>query len=384
MENKYFTVVYREDMNDIFRRANIVATYNAVKENNEGRYVPTEIYLLGFDFATLKMIKEARINIEYVDNEKNGYYIAKGRLTDKNEKVDIDKVIKAECDKSNGYIEQARIRDGQLMLDKDVKVAPYKAVNTLPLPNAKSMIAYDKDVDLVIPFRLRVVKGNGDGKLPVFIYLHDEKSKGKDNILPMIEAKEFLSSLKKGNKEGYIAVIPNTIESFGSRKKIDGNRVIIENALNKLMPEIIEYLVSNCNADDKRIYIVGTGWGAKNALNEIYTHKGMYAGGVIAFGTDRFDDMSAFAGTPLIIVSAEDDDKYYKEDIESFADGVKALGGDVYYADFRKAEHKVYRYFYKEGSFVRWLLSHTAEDKTASEDNECDDINNDICESEGD
>lgn len=41
MEHKYFAAVYEDDMNDVLRKADVIATYDAVREDKDGKYSNT-------------------------------------------------------------------------------------------------------------------------------------------------------------------------------------------------------------------------------------------------------------------------------------------------------------------------------------------------------
>ncbi len=260
MEHKYFAAVYEDDMNDVLRKADVIATYDAVREDKDGKYSNTVMYHLGFDFHLLKEIRDARINLEYTNDDGDGYYINSGKLTDKNVKVDLSAFIKGELQRSKAFSKAMALRDKFADMSGERGVLDYKSDIPVPLIGFKSKVAYDKNIDLVLPFRERVVK-TSDSRLPIIVYLHDEKAFGMNNIAQMPEAGYMLDAIKKSKRE-HIAIVPHALVPFGTRTD-DG---IKANAMTKLLDETLDYAVAKLGGDKNKIYIVGTGIGAVGAI----------------------------------------------------------------------------------------------------------------------
>lgn len=377
MEHKYFAVIYEDDMNDVLRKADVIATYDAVREDNEGKYSNTVIYHLGFDFHLLKALRDARIDLEYTNDDGDGYYINSGKLTDKNVKVDLAAFIKEELQRSKAFSKAMALRDKLADINGERGIVDYKSDIPIPLIGFKSKIAYDKNVDLVLPFRERVVK-TSDSRLPIIVYLHDEKSLGMNNISQMPEAGYMLDALKKSKKE-HIAIVPHALVPFGRR--IDSG--VKANALTKLLDEILDYAIAKLGGDKNKIYIVGTGIGAVGAIRVLTLYPKRYAGAIFAFGIEGMDDTSHLKDISIEAVAAENDEKYLQEDFEDFVEEAKENGIDVYYTVFANADRKIYKNYYKEGGFVsRLFKEEQAEESVQSDSIEDQDKSDTVIDSE--
>ncbi len=354
MEHKYFAAVYEDDMNDVLRKADVIATYDAVREDKDGKYSNTVMYHLGFDFHLLKEIRDARINLDYTNDDGDGYYINSGKLTDKNVKVDLSAFIKGELQRSKAFSKAMALRDKFADMSGERGVLDYKSDIPVPLIGFKSKVAYDKNIDLVLPFRERVVK-TSDSRLPIIVYLHDEKAFGMNNIAQMPEAGYMLDAIKKSKRE-HIAIVPHALVPFGTRTD-DG---IKANAMTKLLDETLDYAVAKLGGDKNKIYIVGTGIGAVGAIRALTVEPKRYAGAVLAFGIEEAANISAFKDMNIEVVAADNDDKYLQDDFEDFVAEAKENGVDIRYTVFENSDHKAYKNYYKDGGFISRLLGDDA------------------------
>ena len=350
MDNKYIAVVYDDEMSDILKKADILGTYQGMKANSEGRYVEMDYYQVGFDYATWKQLRDAKVSMHYIDREGNAFEFVQGRCNNLNTKVKItDIVAKAEA-RANLFREQLALKDKYATDTKGIVEFKEKKTNAVNNKKAKSLVAYDTNSDLVMPFREIV---NGVGDLPIFIYLHDKKSRSADNTTVLLkECKSLLQALKASG-EGYILVVPNVVTSYGMMTREEGRKVQKASCLDNLLRDIIDHEIADNGGDKNRVYIMGMGTGVADALCELNVNNERYAGAMLAFGEGWYPrNIDILKDVQFEIVSASDDYDVDEELVAAMAGDIESIGASVHYNAMEGTRPDALKALYKDKSWL--------------------------------
>ena len=163
---------------------------------------------------------------------------------------------------------------------------------------------------------------NGEGGVPIIIYLHGRHASGSDNLRQINQAavRNITSYIKENNLK-VIFLVPQCPEDHGWVKHRER-----EGYLDKV-EALVAYYVSQEKVDTSRIYLCGSSMGAVGAWGLIKDNPGLFAAAIIASGQAIDASPSDFTRIPLYVTVGSDERS--TDALQWFTNQIDREGGNV-------------------------------------------------------
>ena len=211
----------------------------------------------------------------------------------------------------------------------------------------KKFSYFDVDAGVEIPFRMKECKG--EGKKPLFIYLHGAGCLGNDNM------KQFAEFCTVGIdiKEDCFVLLPQC-------DNLTCDNLSTINVFAKALRRLVGQLEETYPIDADRIYVTGISHGGACTWYSLYDNPGFYAAAIPLMGyfpdgdSDTFD-VDAFKGAKIWAGHAKDDDVVPSDSDVKVCGRLKDVC-DVRLSLYQKGGHKMMKKFYAGEKWQEWLF----------------------------
>lgn len=237
-------------------------------------------------------------------------------------------------------------------ITEKIKIKSLKSdiIEKFSFSSYKPYVYYDKDTEIAFKFRLK--RSESDNQ-PLVVFMAGGGCHGYDNFKPMYEYYTHIHRQLK--KYDCSVLIPQSPCSSNFIKPTFSDYI-------EAVKNLSELVVKDVNADEKRIYLIGTSYGGCCTWNMIYNSPDYFACGIPVMGTLLGGvnlaeaDFERFRTTPLWIAhSADDDNVPIKSDDFCYGE-LKKIGIDVKYTRWDKYGHKMCNKFYKSEPWAEWMF----------------------------
>lgn len=184
---------------------------------------------------------------------------------------------------------------------------------------------------------------------PLIIFLHGRSLCGND--LNRVKRYGTINAIEKGQEiDAYVVAPQNPGESWKPSKVMD----------------VVDYVCSNYNIDENRIYVLGMSLGGYGAIDLAATYPDRVAAAIGMCGGASVKDLSGLSQTPLWIIHGTADSAVPVSQSDKVAAAVKAAQADginrLKYDRVPGMNHsRPARVFYRSDVYD-WLMSHSLDD----------------------
>ena len=208
-----------------------------------------------------------------------------------------------------------------------------------------------------------------DKKLPLVLFMHDNGSRGNDNVTQLVTA-GAISLVPLLNYEPAIVVAPQCIEESAwiLPGKYPGNPDYSlsegKSPYLQAATELLDHIVATENVDATRLYVAGSSNGAGATWDFIVRHPGKFAAAIPVAGcgdgskTDGLGEL--IAQTPVWTFHGDADATLDISGTRALADAAQAAGAkDFTFTEIPGANHgTVWRIAASTPGFAEWMFSH--------------------------
>lgn len=197
-------------------------------------------------------------------------------------------------------------------------------------------------------------KLQGQGKLPVILFLHGIGQRGEGGFVPDKGAAGTFT-------RGYLEQVPAIILLPQCRK----DRYWSDPEMTRLVTASLEQTITEFNADRGRLYLTGVSMGGYGAWTMAAENPGKFAaivsicGGSPLQGGDRFTPIARRVGkTPVWVFHGEDDKVVPVGESRRMVEALKAISGNqVRYSEYKGVGHNVWLKALAEAELLPWILA---------------------------
>jgi hypothetical protein len=354
-------LMFIEESFAIFDSAKNNCSVNLLYSNNYGGEPSC---LIEFEKQDVEQVIE-NLNFElrdtyFITDLKNNLYILKKDGIEKtNQKIDILKLYKKSV---RAYEKSDKIRKKEYL---KYKGTPDRIVSNNPsllFPSFRRCKYFSEKDGFCHRFRLHTPSSKG--KQPILIFLDGAGSPGYDNSKQMFNFMNLYRNMKKENIDCYvIAPQLSPVESYNSDE------------FSGFLTDIIKHIdKENGNVDFSRIYLAGISYGGHGVIYETLRKPDVYAGAVEAvgwiytdngqqvnyekYGKDRYhsplneDCYKDISKTPFWFACSHIELAHTMQ----LYNNLKRLGADVKFTRNDKKGHLMFKNFYKNESWAKWLF----------------------------
>lgn len=182
-------------------------------------------------------------------------------------------------------------------------------------------------------------------KWPLILFLHGSGEKG-DNI----------ELVKKYG-------IPNIVENIPGFNFIvvspqcpfDTKWVFQPDALN----EFLDYIISTCNVDVKRVYLTGLSLGGHGTWRLAAEHPEKFAAIAPVCGHHYLEGIQSIKNLPVWLFHGAKDSVVSVKESEEMVDALKNLGCDIKFTIYPELDHNSWTETYNNMELYEWFLKHS-------------------------
>jgi predicted peptidase len=197
-------------------------------------------------------------------------------------------------------------------------------------------------------------KLQGQGKLPVILFLHGIGQRGEGGFVPDKGAAATLT-------KGYLEQVPAIILLPQCRK----DRYWSDPEMTRLVTASLDQTVTEFNADRGRLYLTAVSMGGYGAWTMAAENPGKFAaivsicGGSPLQSGDRFTPIAQRVGkTPVWVFHGEDDKVVPVSESRQMVEALKAINGNqVRYSEYKGVGHNVWLKALAEAELLPWILA---------------------------
>jgi predicted peptidase len=215
--------------------------------------------------------------------------------------------------------------------------------------------------DWTMPYRLFHPEGNG--KLPLVMYLHGSGGLGDDNEKQLGLGNTFGTRvwLLPENQKRFpcYVVVPQTDRGW-ARYDFSQQPAAPVPGLgegNRLALEIVGRLSHEFKIDDRRVYVTGQSMGGAGVWNIISQSPGVFAAAVPLCGSLSSDDGTAAIDTPVWDFHGDSDQTVPVTSSRERIAARRKAGGHPLYTEYAGVDHDVWQWAYTESQLPNWLFS---------------------------
>jgi len=236
---------------------------------------------------------------------------------------------------------------------------------------------YTSSSGLEIPYRIYFPEGyNPEQSYPLMLYMHDNGSRGNDNILHLTTAgSAFVSTVLNSNND-CIILAPQCHDSTSWVSIYPGNAgytvetVEMGNYLNAAK-ELLSHVVTTNNVDRNRIYIMGSSNGGGATWDLLCRYPDLFAAGVPMAGCGESSNAAAIAdlldNIPIWTFHGDADTTLPVDGTRGIVNAITNIGGEkIKYTEFEGIGHDVWWDASVTEGLVDWLFAQERNDISTS------------------
>jgi len=147
-------------------------------------------------------------------------------------------------------------------------------------------------------------------------------------------------------------------ESNSAKSAVDFKS--FRNHSRKILPSLmslIEDMKENYPIDERRIYLVGCGFGAATLFHLIEKHPNYFASMVALSGTWQAENYNKFKSTPILTLNGKINAMFLNISGETFAANVKKIGGKAIYKGFESMPHTCSHKDFYASNVWKWMFA---------------------------
>tara|TARA_R110002095_G_scaffold80630_2_gene69352 strand:- start:3862 stop:4797 length:936 start_codon:yes stop_codon:yes gene_type:complete len=181
---------------------------------------------------------------------------------------------------------------------------------------------------------------------PAFSVIPDIRGLYSETIIPPVESRSMRGTSFTIDKLNNPIKVVNFEELRSESKKI----------LDPLM-KLINNVKDEYPVDDKRIYIIGCGFGGATLFNLIEKNPNYFASAVIISSAWDTQNSRNFTATPMLLLTGKNNATFPSFAARSFADNVNGNGGKVAYQAYESMPYTCsYKQFYSS-TVWKWMFA---------------------------
>ena len=217
-----------------------------------------------------------------------------------------------------------------------------------PIPGkfAQNMYRYQIDVDGDAPWYLIYTPDDYDPATPtpLIMYWHGLFQGGRDGFAPYTERFAFAF---RDHPELYPCIIAMPQLPFGTSVE-EGEA--IHNA-------VLEKMKADFNIDSNRIYVCGSSFGGKRAMEYVAHTPDIFAALFDIAGPIDVSFAPMLTDIPIFMAHGDADLAVPVTQSRELVDAIQEAGGSVEYVEFPGERHEIYYGVYSNPEFLDWLFS---------------------------
>ena len=207
----------------------------------------------------------------------------------------------------------------------------------------------------------RLMNPDAPGTTPVLLFLHGAGERGDDNNKQLFHATDQIISWCERNNQKVLLLFPQCpLEKQWVNTPWD--------ALKHSMPEIsepmdlamqmLDFEITQNNADDSRIYIAGISMGGYGTWDAISRFPSRFAAAFPVCGGGDVAQAAKLTDLPILTFHGDIDSVVPTSRTRDMFEAVKAAGGDlISYIEVPQCDHNSWTYAFGRDDSWQWLFS---------------------------